>query len=179
MEIHMQRSREEEIRTNLSLERVVSLIEGRYLAKYDPGRQRFDGWDQLLACEALDEATSIIEKSTKEIKELTSVSGVLNDTCKHRVIFELTQSKKQTIAQLCLCDYRTQPVKTADYLKELFYEWPSKQSHWLYITQNWTALAINRTVRHLVKLQQTGRKTIINPPAYFTYLIKLRKKRKG
>jgi len=108
-----------------------------------------------------------------------NVNGMINDSYKHKVIFKLTKSKQQVILELNQCNYKTSPIIIAKYLEDFFKEWTSQKGHWLFISQHYTPRAINRTINRLVKLQTTGKKTICNPSAYFTSLIKFRKKRKS
>ncbi len=173
-------SREEEIRAELSLEEVINIIRTKYkFAEYDPDRPNFDAWDQLLACEAVAESTPVNQEYERETSGNSSVNGMISDSCKRNVIFELTQSRHNVITELSKCNYRTHPIKIAQLLKELFKDWESKDGHWLYIAQNWTPRAINRTINRLTELHISGQKTINNPPGYFTLLVKHRKRRKS
>lgn len=171
-------SREEEIRAELTFKEVIRRIKEVYQAEYDSSRPNFDAWDQLLACESLSESSPITREYKTKTNENPSVSGMLNDSCSPKVIFELTQDKQKVITELTLCNYRTPPIQIATLLEEFFKEWQSKQGHWLYIAQQWTPRAINRTIHRLSKLHKEGRITVINPAAYFTLLIKFRKRRK-
>lgn len=107
-----------------------------------------------------------------------SVNGNVNDTCKRYVNFELTQSKQQIITELAQCNYRTSPKAIAGLLEQLFTNCFTNPGHWLFIAQHYNPRAINRTINRLVKLHNVGSVTIQNPAAYFTYLIKYRKKRR-
>jgi len=171
-------SREEEARTELSFIEVVRRIKEVYGAEYDPERPNFDAWDQLLACESIAESTPIKYLYKDEANKNPSVSGMLNDSYSHGVIFELTQDKQKVIAELTHCNYRTPPIQIATLLEKFFKEWHSNQGHWLYVAQQWTPRAINRTIHRLTKLHIEGRITIRNPAAYFTKLIKFRKPRR-
>lgn len=172
-------SREEEVRDTLSLEEAIHIIRTKYrFAEYDPDRPNLDAWDQLLACEALADSTPIDENYKSNTNESVSVNGMINDSCKRGVSFELTQSKQLVITELSKCNYRTPPNEIASLLEDFFKEWESKPGHWLYIAQQWAPRAINRNIIQLVKTHSTGNKTIQNPPAYFTKLIKFRKRRK-
>lgn len=174
------KSREEKIREQLSLDDVIFRIEQVYKAEYDLGRPNFDPWDQLLACEAVAESTPINQNylNRDELNKNPSVSGMINDSCKQPIIFELTHNKRVIIKQLKQFTYLTPPREVAIKLEELFREWKSKESHWLYIAQNWTPRAMNRTINRLIKLHTTGSRSIKNLAAYFTLLINFRKKRK-
>lgn len=112
-------------------------------------------------------------------RDNTNVSDNVSDSYKRQVNFELTHSKQQIIKELEKCDYRTQPKITAQLLEKLFKEWKSKDGHWLFIAQKWNPRAINRTISRLLKLYNAEQETIENIAAYFTYLIKFRKKRRS
>lgn len=171
-------SREEEVRAELSLDEVVHRINDIYQAEYDSSRPNFDAWDQLLACESIAESTPIKYQYNEDANENPSVSGMLNDSSSPKVIFELTQDKQKVITELTHCNYRTPPTQIATLLEKFFKEWHSNQGHWLYVAQQWTPRAINRTIHRLTKLHIEGRITIRNPAAYFTKLIKFRKLRR-
>lgn len=168
----------EEVRAEISIDQAIQKLEKVYGVKYASDIPNFDVWDQLLACEALAEATPIKESYEKEINKSASVNGMINGSCKHNATFELTQDRQQVVVKLDQCNYRTPPVEIACLLQEFFKEWQSKQGHWLYISQNWTPRTINRVINRLIKHQATGQVTINNPSAYFTFLIKHRKKRR-
>jgi len=174
-------SREEEIRTNLTSEDCIRRIKQTYRAEYGSNTLDFDAFDQLLACESLAESSPIIANINVQTQENENVngSGSVNAPRKQQVYFELTQHKKDVIAKLEGCNYRTPPIKLESYLKEFFYEWESEPTHWLYVAQNWNPRAINRTIKDLVHRQINGWQTIKNPPGLFTFLIKYRKRRKG
>jgi len=91
---------------------------------------------------------------------------------------ELSQSKHKVITELKKCNYRSSPYKIASLLEVLFSSYSSKPGHWLYIAQNWTPRVVSWVLNYMVKQAKTGRVTIENPAAYFTKLIKYRKKRK-
>jgi len=118
------------------------------------------------------------EYISKQSFENVSVNGNVNDSYKHRANFELTESKQHVIRKLKGCTYLTPSIDIARLLEELFLEWPSKQGHWLYISQQYVPRVINRVIARLIKLHASGRITLQNPAAYFTMLIKFRKKRK-
>jgi hypothetical protein len=122
--------------------------------------------------------TSFTETDKEYINQNVSVSGNANDGCKHKVNFELTENKLDAIERLRSLTYLTPPVEISKLLENIFLQWPSKEGHWLYISQQYTPRAINRVIAGLVKLHTSGRITIQNPAAYFTWLIKHRKKRK-
>ncbi len=172
-------SREEEIRSALTKEQCIQQIEQVHKMEYDRTEEYFDAWDQLLVCESLSESTPI-DRDFKDNSENVNGSGMKNDNggCKSKVKFELTESKKEIIVKLKLCNVDSPPFKVASYLNEFFKEWESKPGHWLYIAQQWPPRQINRTVQEIIKSHISGRVTIQNAAAYFTKLIKYRKKRK-
>jgi len=166
---------------NNSEEETIRKIES-YGAKYDPNCFGGSAEDQLLVCESLAEATPVKERELPEIrkekslnnsKEVSSVKRV-SGTCKQKVNFELTLSKLQALRH---CNYQTPPKKIAALLENIF--GPSgKPGHWLYVAQTWSPRPIVLVINYMIKQQNSGRTTIRNSAAYFTYLIKFRKKRK-
>jgi len=102
-----------------------------------------------------------------------------NDTYKRIVNSNSTISKREAIKALSSYTYKTPPIKIVKSLEQLFIDYKTKDGHWLYIAQHWNPRAINRVIRFMTKLHNSKRVTIHNPPAYFTNLIKRRKRRKG
>lgn len=154
---------------------IIRRIQEVYHAGYDLDNPDFDIYDQLLACEAVAEAE---QERHEELDTNVSVNGNDNDTYKRIVNFELTESKLNVIKKLQTCTYQTPPIEISRLLEELFAEYPSKPGHWNYISQVYTPRTINRVIKRINKLHITRAKTIQNPAAYFTFLIKFRKKRK-
>jgi len=182
------RTREEELRGKVSKEKAIKLIEDVYHARYDPNLEpNFDVYDQLLACEALAEATPIkdysLHKNNQSVSKNENVSVSVNDNggCKNKINLELNSSKPkinfELIDQLKNCNSSTPPKDIAFLLENIFKPWESKEGHWLWIAQNYTARTINWVMAVTIREYLRGgiRK---NPPSYFTYLIKFRKKRK-
>lgn len=172
--------RDEQIRVQLTKDEVIHLIGEAYHQGYNPNLPNFDVWDQLLACEAVAEATPVKEDyfiRKEVVNENASVNGNGNDSIKRQVNFELTQSKLLFIAKLKECNYLTSPKIIAKLLEELFFEWKSVGGHWLYIAQQYTPKAINSVINRIVQLHSSGRITVQNPAAYFTSLIKFHKRR--
>ena len=165
---------------NLSKDETIRQIEQVYHSRHDPDSASFGVYDQLLACEAIAEAEKEYkEKNNKNPDENVSVNGSVNDTYKRRVIPTLFESKQNAIAELKTCNYRTPPVKIEQLLTLLFVDHASRPGHWLYIAQHWNPRAINRVINQMIKIHRSGAKTIKNASAYFTYLIKFRKKRRS
>lgn len=173
-------SREVEIRAELTQGEVIRRIREIYLAEYNPDLDYFDAYDQLLACEAVAGATPVRDNYYKEDKTTNgnvSVNENGNDGSKPYVNFDLTQNKLEIITKLKNCNYRTAPLVISQLLEEFFKEWPSKQGWWLYVTQHWTPKSINSVFYQMIKMHNSGSTTFINPPGYFTYLIKLHPKK--
>lgn len=160
---------------------IIKRIEN-YGARYNPNCFGGSAEDQLLACEAVAEATPIKEHHYQENERTNgnvSVNGMVNGSYKRRVNFELTQNKLQVIAKLKTCRYRNPPVEIAQLLDELFSGCETMPGWWLYVAQQWTPRVVNRVINKIIKIHNAGWKTIQNPAKYFSYLIKFRKKRKG
>lgn len=159
----------------MTVNKAVYLIENNYHAQADRTNLNFDVFDQLYVCELLAE-----QQQKETTNENVYVNESANDTYKRNVNNKSNQRKLQVIAELKACHYRTPPRKVASLLEELFISHESKEGHWLYVAQNWNPRAINRVIRQMINLHKAGIKTIENPAAYFTYLIKHRKpRRKG
>lgn len=173
------RSRYEQVRYELSKEEAIDRIEKIYKASYDPLSLSFDVWDQLLACESIEEATPLIQNSKDEnLNTKTSVYVNGNDTYKQRINQELTQSKLAIIANLKTRTYRTPPIEIARLLNQLFLNSNTKDGWWLYVAQHWPPRAITRVISLMIKQHRRGESTIKNPAGYFTDRIKHRKQRK-
>jgi len=168
---------------------IIRRITEIYHAGYDLDNPNFDIYDQLLACEVIKEAEEedgkrgrINTHSTQEDKEGTNesvnVKWSVNDTYKRRVNFELTESKLTVVTKLQTCGYRTPPIEIAALLEDFFTDPNTIPGHWLLVAQTWPPKRINQVIGQMIKRENCGWKTIQKPAAYFTYLIKFRKKRK-
>lgn len=106
-----------------------------------------------------------------------SVNGNENGTSKFSANSELNWYKSESVFELKRCTSSTPPSKIASLLQGIFRHWVSKDGHWLYVAQTYTPRTINWVMTATIKEHLRGgiRK---NPPAYFTYLLKFRKKRK-
>ncbi|MCX6793720.1 MAG: hypothetical protein NTY06_01300 [Candidatus Gottesmanbacteria bacterium] len=167
----------------LSTTEAIQQIQEIYHQQYAPD-SFFDALDQLLICETLAKSSPVLpihnqDGEENEATNNTSVSGSVNDSCKPKINAALFENKQSVIAQLKICTYRTSPIEIAELLRILFVEYPSHSGHWLYIAQHWSPRRINGVINRLVGFQRSGSKTIVNPPAYFTFLIKKRARRKG
>lgn len=174
------RSREEEIRATLSKEEVARRIE-KLGGVYDSTNIGFDVYDQLLACESIAESTPIISPPIKEI-ERTDESVLAyedgDDGYKQQVNFELTANKLEAISKLKTLNYRTPPPEIANLLEIIFEGCNTHSGWWLTVAQQWNPRTISRVLIQLTKLHSGGWRTFKNPGAYFTFLIKHRKKRR-
>ena len=155
---------------------IIRRIQDVYHAGYDLNNSDFDIYDQLLACEVIAEAEH--QEDYERTNESVNVKWSVNDTYKRNVNSALTESKQKVIAELKTFTYRTPPITISQLLQTLFVDCDSKDGHWLYVAQNWNPRTISRVLLQMIKLHNSGMKTILNPAAYFTHLIKFRKKRK-
>jgi|SRR3989344_2775842 len=174
-------SREEFLRSQITKKEAAYIIEQKYQSKYDPYNLNFDAFDQLLACESVAESSPISPRETNEKESISTngnVSGNDNGVCKQQVSHVLTQSKRDVISKLMVCNYLTPPLEVSKLLESLFEEYSSQEGHWLWISQRWTPRAINRSVKYTFRLYETGR-IRQNPAACFTYDIKHRKQRRN
>lgn len=159
---------------------IIHRITEIYHAGYDLDNLNFDIYEQLLVCESLAETEAEEQKKHRRTNEngSASVSGNANGTHKREVKSELNWYQSGLIYQLKRYASDTPKNEIATLLEEIFKTWPSnKEGHWLWIAQTYTTRTINWVMSATVKkyLQGGIRKT---PPAYFTYLLKFRKKRK-
>lgn len=175
---------------NLPKEEAIRRIRQIYNAEVNLENENFDVYDQLLACESIQESedeerrrsgllSSRQEENITANKESVNVKCHGNGGCKLRVNFGLNESKLRVIKELQECRSVTPPLKVAELLEEFFVDYSSDEGHWLYIAQTWNPREINRVLACIVKLHKTGAKTIQNPPGFFTYLIKFRSKKRG
>lgn len=162
----------------ITKEEAIRQIEQVYHAEYDSRLADFDAYEQLLACKSLAETEAEELRKNEETNEDINVKWNGNGTYKRRVTFELTQDKLNVIAELNTLTYETSPILIAQRLEKLLSNNETRDEHWLYIAQNWNPRAINRVINYMVKAQNSGTRTIQNPAAYFTLLIKRRKRRK-
>lgn len=106
-----------------------------------------------------------------------SVNGNAIGTYKSEVKFELNWYKSELIPQLKQHNSNTPQIEIASLLEGIFKQWASKENHWLWVAQNYTARTLNWVMSATVNEYLRGG-IIKTPPAYFTYLLKFRKKRK-
>jgi hypothetical protein len=148
---------------------------------YDPDSS-LDVTDQFLICESLRESTPIYttyDKEKNESDENGNVNRSVNGGCKRTPNTKQSPRNHDAIEELAHCGYRTNSVVIARYLEQIFMDYPCKEGHWFYIAQHWTPRPINQVLNYLKKLEFMDNKGIRNPAAYFTYLIKKRKRRKS
>jgi len=168
-----------ENRNNISKEEAIRRITEIYHADYDLNNPNFTIYDQLLACEAYAEAEEEYQKQNRT-NESVSVNGNVNDndSYKRQVNFVLNQQKLIIIATLRSFNYKTPIFEVANALQDLFKECESKPKHWVYIAEHYTPRTISRVINYMSK-RYGNWKIIQNPAAYFTNVIKHRKKRKS
>jgi len=106
------------------------------------------------------------------------VNGSVNATCKNEGKSRQKYDKNVAITQLRNCGYRTAPPRIADLLLRVFPNPSTKDGWWLYVAQKWHPKAINSVVRRIFTQIHRGDVSVQNPAAYFSYLIKFKKKRK-
>lgn len=127
--------------------------------------------------EYIDKVLFSEKKNTNTKNDNVIVNG--NNTYKHGVDLKSTKSKLEVISKLKKCNYKSPPIEISNLLEELFSSHNTKKGHWLYIAQNYSPRTINRIIDRIIKVHKRGEETIKNPAAFFTFLIKFRKKKKG
>ena len=147
--------------------------------KYDPSLDS-SALEQLGICESLAESEletqPQLNKTTDRVNAY--VNGYGNGTCKRSVNFELNDNKRQAIEELQSYTYKTPIFRIAESLERLFKEWESKPYYWARVAQFYSPKTINSVISAMTKQYGEDWKTLQNPAAYFTTLIKYRKKRK-
>lgn len=121
-----------------------------------------------------DEDKQWINKNIYENEDV-SVNG--NDTYRPLASFKLTKDKIKIITEINSYNYQTPIFKITLSLEELFKECESRPGHWSYIAQQYSPRVINRIINFMIK-QYNDWQTLQNPAAYFTSLIKYRKRKK-
>lgn len=148
--------------------------------KYDPSSD-LSALEQLEICESLAESEletqPQIDKTTDRVNAY--VNGSDNGTCKRSVNVELKDSKRQAIEELRSYTYKTPVFRITKSLEKLFQEWESIPYYWAHIAYNYTPKTINSVISYMTKQCGEGWEILHNPAAYFTSLIKYRKKRKA
>lgn len=132
--------------------------------------------DYIFYCEELTtDKEALLDNFNDKLNVSDPVSG--NGTYKLKVNYTLTQGKLELISLLKLCNYKTPVYRKTEILEELFTHCNSKKGHWAYISENYSARAINQVLAFMIK-QYGNWTTLSNPAAKFTSLIKHRKRRK-
>jgi len=106
------------------------------------------------------------------------LNGDVVGSCKQSINNEQKIDKQEVIKKLKKCTYTTPPREVAELLTLLLNRTDTKEGHWLHIAQQWNPRAIVRVIDYITRQHQRGDQTIKNTAAYFTYLIKYRKKRR-
>lgn len=163
--------------TKIPEEEVIRQITEIYHAGYDLTNPDFDVYDQLLACEAIDEAEKEYEEKNNRANENVSVSGNVLSSSKLKENSEQNLNKKQAIVKLKHSNYKTPPTEIELYLNIIFGSWKEKPEHWLFIAQHYTPKTINSIIAQMIKQHQRKDVSIKTPGAYFSYVIKHRPKR--
>lgn len=101
--------------------------------------------------------------------------GKLSENTEKTLVKPTENDKLDSIKK---CNYRTPPNKIATFLEQIFGVWDEKPGHWLYIAQYYTPKTINSVIYQMNKRQRRGEITLQKPGAYFTSVIKHKKKRK-
>lgn len=162
---------------NLSKEEVIHRITKVYHAGYDLNNTSFDIYDQLLACEAIDEA----EKEYQEKNNITNKSVLANGdvlgSSKPIENSEQNLTKHQAIARLKQLNYKAPAAEIESCLNIIFGPWEKKPDHWLCIAQHYTPKTINSIIAQMIKQHQRKDVSIKTPGAYFSFVIKHRPKR--
>lgn len=164
--------------TKITEEEVIRRITEVYHADYYLNNPNFDIYDQLLACEAIDEAEQEYQGKNNGTNENFSVSGDVLGSPRLKENSEQNLNKKQAIVKLKHLNYKTPPTEIELYLNIIFGPWKEKPEHWLYIAQHYTPKTINSVISQMIKQHQRRDVSIKTPGAYFSSVIKYHSKRK-
>ena len=154
----------------------ISDIEKTYPNWYDPMHQlsRDDQqfiWENTPLYEAKQTSTS------NTLENANDLNVSVNGSCKSFVNWALNLNKSEVLQELKRTNNQTPPIEIASLLRRIFIQWQSEEEHWSWIAQRYTARSIIWQILDTIKQCIRGaiRKT---PPAYFTYRIKHRKRRR-
>lgn len=157
---------------------IIRRITEIYDAGYELDNPNFDIYDQLLACNAIDEAEKECkERSNSNPSENVSASGSVLGSSKLKANSDQNLTKHQAITKLKEFNYKTPPTEIEFYLNIIFGRWEQKPDHWLYIAQHYTPKTINSIISQMIKQHQRKDMSIKTPGAYFSSVIKYRHKR--
>lgn len=151
---------------------IIRQIREVYHANYDFNSE-LTPLEQLEICESLGKVEEVKQK------EDVGVNGNVNGTCKRRVNFILNSNKLGVIEEIKLCNYKTPIFVIVELLQELFEECETNPEHWAYIAENYSPRTINRVIHSMIKQYGINWEIMKNPAAFFTFLIKNRKKKKS
>lgn len=168
---------------------IVEKIE-RFGGSYDP-ESHLSIEDQLLICETLIHSTPVdpSDEDGKLILRLreeedkrnggADVKGCVYGGCKRNAVEGLFESKNNIVQTLKTSKSRKiTVVQISSLLENLFADYPTnKPGYWFDVARYYTLRQINWTLTELYKLSSPSHETVRNPAAYFTFLIKIRKKR--
>lgn len=107
-----------------------------------------------------------------------NVSGNGNGSYKLNADFKLTTEKLTIIKEISTFNYKVPIYKLASSLEQLFSGLGSESRHWTYTAERYPPRAINSVINTMTKQYGKDWKNLNNPAAYFTKVIKFRKKRK-
>lgn len=156
---------------------IIRRITEIYHAGYDLNNLNFDIYEQLLACEAIDEAEREYGENNNITNKNVSVSGGVPGSPKLKENSEQNLTKHQAIARLKQLNYKTPPSEIETCLNIIFGLWKEKPEHWLFIAQHYTPKTINSIIAQMIKQHQRKAASFRIPGAYFSSVIKYRPKR--
>lgn len=107
-----------------------------------------------------------------------NLNGSVNGTCKQHTNNSQNFNRREAIALLKQCNYRTEPKLIDSYLSVIFTDKSTKHGHWLYIAQHYTPKTINSVLRQMIRGINRGDISPKVPSAYFTYVVKRRHTRR-
>lgn len=157
---------------------IIYRITQIYHADYDLNNLDFDIYNQLLACESIDESQKEYEEKNNKTNKNVGVSGSVHGSSKQEENSEQKLSKHQAIAKLKLLNYKSPPTEIELCLNTIFGRWEKRPKHWLSVAQYHTPKTINSVLAQMIKQHRRKDISIRNAGAYFTSVIKYRPKRK-
>jgi hypothetical protein len=159
------------------VQEAIRKIEEIYHAGYELNNPNLSVFDQLLVCEAIDEAEREYGERYNNSNNNVSVSGDVLGSPKLKENSDQNLTKIQAIARLKQLNHKTPALEIEICLNIIFGQWKEKPEHWLFIAQHYTPKTINSIIAQMIKRHQRKDASIKTPGAYFSSVIKHRHKR--
>ncbi len=121
---------------------------------------------------------NVYETAKKALNRNASVRGNDTGTYKQEHNSEEKSRKLEAIQRLKRLNYRTPASEIESCLNIIFDPWEKNPEYWLHIAQHYTPKTINSILAQMIKQHRRKDISIKNTGAYFSSVIKYRRKRK-